>query len=746
MKTQFNQPQGSTSRETNKEAIARIFGIKKSQVAYLSTTTPVDTYKVLYDKVSESCWYTGNASGTPTSWVIADDVLTLTTTNGVYSLKHALSIRDNNIVLGTAGYLSDTLHFITIEQFMDGSDDAGFYDNALDAAVSYASTHGWPVIKLFSKIYKIKRTHNIPYNIYFVGSRIGMLQQGSTSYGPPDGQRSNPDNPKDSAFLWYGPTATTWFNCEQQVTFNGIVFGAPLQNWNATTKSQLIDYGTAIVSKTNTNIISCVYYGMRNFVEATGQTQVFKENVGFSYERDYKIINSRDINVIANCFSNPGVIRATVEFAKCMLDDSSIFIDLQNHDGTHIQNCMTFAKKIGIKNTVDANYIGHVLVNTASFDHVGIVLDNNPTNSGSVALSNIFAVGSSAANFGSSVAPSDSGFIVLRKQATTQISVVTLNNCVFNLAATPYTAHPLYAINFQVNQAYSVNLTDVECYQPTDNGAGTFCVVNGSVTSAAKIHTSQPIRENLIPNAGWSWRHPSNSQPRGWTFTNCTWETSLSRRVTSSGSGAVFGTAFRQDIASRTYVFTASLIGTSTGVQIDSTAADGTVTTVTGVWERRGGKYYCIIPITTAARFHDIKISAGSSGSYITLEYAALVPGAPSSFGDSYIERPPKSTQTGLASYGVQLAAGATHSIYPDYAGKAGAYHLYISSSLGAMVCRMVKTGPTSVPTITVEDAVYGGANTFTVTWPDNSTPTVSTSAPGVLILTLTGATYISDY
>lgn len=36
MKTQFNQPQGSTSRETNKEAIARIFGIPYGRGEYVA--------------------------------------------------------------------------------------------------------------------------------------------------------------------------------------------------------------------------------------------------------------------------------------------------------------------------------------------------------------------------------------------------------------------------------------------------------------------------------------------------------------------------------------------------------------------------------------------------------------------------------------------------------------------------------------------------------------------------------------
>lgn len=91
MKTQFNQSQGSTSRETNKEAIARIFGIKKSQVGYLSTSTPIDSYVILFDKETQTCWYRGTATGTPTSWSVTNDVLTLITSTTTISLANAIT-------------------------------------------------------------------------------------------------------------------------------------------------------------------------------------------------------------------------------------------------------------------------------------------------------------------------------------------------------------------------------------------------------------------------------------------------------------------------------------------------------------------------------------------------------------------------------------------------------------------------------------------------------------------------------
>lgn len=102
MKTQFNQPQGSTSRETNKEAIARVFTKKKSDVSYISTQLPIDSYTILFEKETQTCWFRGNATGTPISWVISNDSLNLVTTAGSYVLKKAM-IWDSVTLSGVLG-------------------------------------------------------------------------------------------------------------------------------------------------------------------------------------------------------------------------------------------------------------------------------------------------------------------------------------------------------------------------------------------------------------------------------------------------------------------------------------------------------------------------------------------------------------------------------------------------------------------------------------------------------------------
>lgn len=87
--TQLTQPKGMVSKETNKEAIARVFGLKKREVGYLSTSTGVDSYTILYDEDTQTCWYRGSATGTPTSWSLTDTSLSLITNTGTFTLNPA---------------------------------------------------------------------------------------------------------------------------------------------------------------------------------------------------------------------------------------------------------------------------------------------------------------------------------------------------------------------------------------------------------------------------------------------------------------------------------------------------------------------------------------------------------------------------------------------------------------------------------------------------------------------------------
>lgn len=89
MSNKLTQPKGSVARETNKESIARILGIEKYLVGYLSKSVLVDSYIILYDESTETYWYRGAATGTPISWSISNEVLVLITSTGTFSLQMA---------------------------------------------------------------------------------------------------------------------------------------------------------------------------------------------------------------------------------------------------------------------------------------------------------------------------------------------------------------------------------------------------------------------------------------------------------------------------------------------------------------------------------------------------------------------------------------------------------------------------------------------------------------------------------
>lgn len=620
----------------------------------------------------------------------------------------------------------------------------GNVDDALDLAVAYCATYSCRNVLLSSgKHYQIARKHawSSYKNIRFIGDRAGDMQNGS---GYSDGSTiaDRAANPKDAAFLWVGPTATTWFECGSQFTFDGVVFGAPGQNWSATSKADIIDYGTAITGLSNLNVRSCVYYGMKNFVAGTGGSHFYENNAGFAMERDYQISNARDINRIKSCHANPNVIRPDQAMWRCLVDNSKAFITLNNHDGTMISDCHAFCFKKAVVNKNASNYLGTLYLDQLHLDQTGCVLDNDSAGDGAIFLGSVDCIGDNASDAGTTVADSDAGYIILRKTTNSLITPIYLSGVNCQAASTLVTSKPPFFINFQTNAGYAIHHINVHCPEPTDNGAGTSCQMTGFVTNSVRNYRSDPLLENLIPNPGWANRHPTNTQPLGWYFTNTSVSGTVSRTVTSNGAGGVFGVRFRQSIATRTYIFTANSIGSSSGVTVTATSASGVVSVYNGTWVKRGMKYYCVINATTTDVMHDIAINVGESGQTLSFEYAVMTSGAQLNFGGQYTERQPKPVNIGTSSYSVQLAAGGSHTMYQDQAGTAGAYRLYISSAIGAAVVRLIKLNPTATPIITVEDSAYAGTDTFTVSWPSNSNPVISSQGAGVLYFTLTGATY----
>ena len=89
MNKMFTQPTGPVAKQVNKQTIARIFRKKQAEVTYLDLNTPIDSAALLYDRETQLTFYRGTATGTPLSWSVASNILTLVTSVGTFSLALA---------------------------------------------------------------------------------------------------------------------------------------------------------------------------------------------------------------------------------------------------------------------------------------------------------------------------------------------------------------------------------------------------------------------------------------------------------------------------------------------------------------------------------------------------------------------------------------------------------------------------------------------------------------------------------
>lgn len=82
---------------TNKQAIARVFGVKQSEVTYIAVDDLVNDFIILYDKSTQTCWYKGTATGNVVSWTVSGNTLTLITNTGTYPLVKAVVYTKENL-------------------------------------------------------------------------------------------------------------------------------------------------------------------------------------------------------------------------------------------------------------------------------------------------------------------------------------------------------------------------------------------------------------------------------------------------------------------------------------------------------------------------------------------------------------------------------------------------------------------------------------------------------------------------
>lgn len=97
MNPQFAQPKGSTSKETNKDSIARKFGCKKSEVVYAKSGQSLSGYKVIYDKVSQRAYALPSNIGAVTVTSLVDGVLTHS--GGTVDLGALAVLREEYVIL-----------------------------------------------------------------------------------------------------------------------------------------------------------------------------------------------------------------------------------------------------------------------------------------------------------------------------------------------------------------------------------------------------------------------------------------------------------------------------------------------------------------------------------------------------------------------------------------------------------------------------------------------------------------------
>lgn len=145
MNPKFSQPGGSVSKDVNRQSIARDNDTQLKKISILSLASAIDGFDILFDPQSEMSFYRGTATGTPISWNIISENLSLTTNTGTYNCLPA-SLR-KELASGSVGKGAD---MIKVTSLLGASFDLGSYiregyirvwsRDELVAAVDYVNT------------------------------------------------------------------------------------------------------------------------------------------------------------------------------------------------------------------------------------------------------------------------------------------------------------------------------------------------------------------------------------------------------------------------------------------------------------------------------------------------------------------------------------------------------------------------------------------------------------------------------
>lgn len=289
MNKMFTQPTGPVAKQTNKQAIARMLGLRQVQVGIISTSATVDGYTALYDPESQLVFKSEECTGIPSTWSVLNSVLTLVTSDGTFTLKQvggdtlskALSSSEvglgSNLVMHHTGeavsdYLDrylETVLFITPEQ--NGAkgdtvyDDTDSLQNAIDEAAAASLMSGGvytPVVVQLNKPYRITRTITID------GSRVRISSlSGCGIYVDPDGTYT--DN-KVFIITGNGPNAAVASGMSGAL-FDGVLF--------LTTGEKKLDLFHAIRDSSTSNNNGACLHNVSN-ITARGFRTIFTHGAG----------------------------------------------------------------------------------------------------------------------------------------------------------------------------------------------------------------------------------------------------------------------------------------------------------------------------------------------------------------------------------------------------------------------------------------------------------------------------------
>lgn len=157
MNKMFTQPTGPVAKQTNKQAIARLYRCKQSDVGYLAAGLDLTNLLYVYDKATQMTFaLTGTVSGIVTSYSISNLVCTVLTSTGTYSLLSAPA-------------LSRDIEYLTFDMF--NVDKTGKTDVTSQIAAIFAIANKFALdVEQHDGIYLLSGSFSIPVNY---GFRLG---------------------------------------------------------------------------------------------------------------------------------------------------------------------------------------------------------------------------------------------------------------------------------------------------------------------------------------------------------------------------------------------------------------------------------------------------------------------------------------------------------------------------------------------------------------------------------------------